>query len=54
MVVRFGGTLAAMLAAPALAQWAGSVPLLLICGAIPVLLAAAGLARHWQDGVAAA
>ena len=49
MVVRFGGTLLGMLAAPAMAKWAGAVTLLLICGAVPVASAGVGLAKHWND-----
>ena len=52
MVVRFGGTLVAMLVAPALARLAGASALLLLCGAMPVAFAAIGLARHWNDAKA--
>ena len=52
MVVRFGGTLVAMLVAPALARLAGASALLLLCGAVPVAFAAIGLARHWNDAKA--
>ncbi len=52
MVVRYGGTLVAMLAAPALAHGFGAAALLVICGVAPMLFAAVGLARHWGDGKA--
>ena len=49
MVVSYGGTLVAMLAAPAAAHAAGGNALLVLCGAGLFVLAGWGLARHWHD-----
>ena len=50
MVARSGGTFAAMLLAPALAQALGPRTLVALCGLAMAGLGAWSLARHWSDG----
>lgn len=52
MVTAYGGSLAAMLAAPWAARLLGPGRLVVTCGSLLMGLAALGLLRHWRDGSA--